>query len=113
MDPNRYACTVLEETRAALERLNWVTLAYCKRHLATLLEEVQTIVNRMESALMDKHEYEMARDRLRDARTELDDLKAEKNEIESEIEDLKTEVEDLERMRGSASPLDPIGMYKN
>ena len=93
MDPNRYACTVLDEARAALERLNWVTLAYCKRHLATLLEELQTIVNRMESALLDKHEYEMARNRLRDSRAELNDLKAEKAELKAEIKALKVVVE--------------------
>ena len=93
MDPNRYACTVLEEARAALERLNWVTLAYCKRHLATLLEELQTIVNRMESALTDKHDYEMARNRLRDSRAELNDLKAEKAELKVEIKALKVVVE--------------------
>ena len=93
MDPNRYACTVLDEARAALERLNWVTLAYCKRHLATLLEELQTIVNRMESALLDKHEYEMARNRLRDSRAELVALRAEKAELQAEIKPLTVVVE--------------------
>ena len=111
MDPNRYACTVLDEARAALERLNWVTLAYCKRHLATLLEELQTIVNRMESALTDKHDYEMARNRLRDSRAELNDLKAEKAELKVEIKALKVVIEqttDSEENRGANSTIHDV-----
>ena len=89
VDPNRYACTVLEEARAALAKLNWVTMAFSKRHLATLLEELQTIVNRMEAGLEDKSDYSSTRDRLREARGELTDLKAEKAELQDEIKALK------------------------
>jgi len=74
VDPNRYACTVLEEARAALAKLNWVTMAFSKRHLATLLEELQTIVNRMEAGLEDKADYNRSRDRLRAIRAKLADL---------------------------------------
>ena len=81
VDPNRYACTVLEEARAALAKLNWVTMAFSKRHLATLLEELQTIVNRMEAGLEDKSDYSYARDRLRETRAKLKELKAEKAEV--------------------------------
>ena len=93
MDPNRYACTVLEEARAALARLNWVTMAFSKRHLATLLEELQTIVNRMEAGLEDKSDYSYARDRLRETRAKLNDLKAEKAELKAELKALKVVVE--------------------
>ncbi len=93
MDPNRYACTVLEEARAALARLNWVTMAFSKRHLATLLEELQTIVNRMEAGLEDKSDYSYARDRLRETRAKLADLEAEKAELKVEIKALKVVVE--------------------
>ena len=93
MDPNRYACTVLEEARSALAKLNWVTMAFSKRHLATLLEELQTIVNRMEAGLEDKADYNRTRDRLRDSRAELADLKAEKSELKAEIKTLKVVVE--------------------
>ena len=93
MDPNRYACTVLEEARAALARLNWVTMAFSKRHLATLLEELQTIVNRMEAGLEDKSDYSYARDRLRETRAKLNDLKDEKAELKAELKALKVVVE--------------------
>ena len=89
MDPNRYACTVLEEARAALAKLNWVTMAFSKRHLATLLEELQTIVNRMEAGLEDKADYNRSRDRLRAIRAKLADLKAAKAELNAEIKALK------------------------
>ena len=93
VDPNRYACTVLEEARAALAKLNWVTMAFSKRHLATLLEELQTIVNRMEAGLEDKSDYSYARDRLRETRAKLKELKAEKAELKAEIKTLKVVVE--------------------
>ena len=89
VDPNRYACTVLEEARAALAKLNWVTMAFSKRHLATLLEELQTIVNRMEAGLEDKSDYNRSRDRLRDIRAKLAGLEAEKAELNAEIKALK------------------------
>lgn len=94
VDPNRYACTVLEEARAALAKLNWVTMAFSKRHLATLLEELQTIVNRMEAGLEDKSDYSYARDRLRETRAKLKELKAEKAELKAEIKTLKVVVEE-------------------
>ena len=94
MDPNRYACTVLEEARAALAKLNWVTMAFSKRHLATLLEELQTIVNRMEAGLEDKSDYNRSRDRLRAIRAKLADLEAEKAELNAEIKALKVVVEE-------------------
>ena len=93
MDPNRYACTVLDEARAALAKLNWVTMAFSKRHLATLLEELQTIVNRMEAGLEDKSDYNRSRDRLRDIRAKLADLEAEKAELKAQIKTLKVVVE--------------------
>ena len=94
VDPNRYACTVLEEARAALAKLNWVTMAFSKRHLATLLEELQTIVNRMEAGLEDKSDYNRSRDRLRGIRAKLADLDAEKAELNAEIKALKVVVEE-------------------
>ena len=93
MDPNRYACTVLDEARAALAKLNWVTMAFSKRHLATLLEELQTIVNRMEAGLEDKSDYNRSRDRLRDIRAKLAGLEAEKAELKAQIKTLKVVVE--------------------
>ena len=75
-------------------KLNWVTMAFSKRHLATLLEELQTIVNRMEAGLEDKADYNRSRDRLRAIRTKLADLEAEKAELNAEIKALKVVVEE-------------------
>jgi hypothetical protein len=38
-ETNRYVCTVLEEARKSLDRLNWFALPVVKRHLAALVEE--------------------------------------------------------------------------
>jgi len=104
MDPNRYACTVLEEARAALAKLNLVTLPFSKRHLATLLEELQTIVNRMEAGLEDKSDYSYARDRLRETRAKLADLKADEGRLKAEIKALKAVVKDS---RGTSETQEP------
>lgn len=95
MDPNRYACTVLDEARAALKKLNWVTLALSKRHLATLLEEMQTIVNRMEAGLEDKSDYSYSRDRLRETRVELEVLRKEKKNLAEKKKVLKLQTKVL------------------
>ena len=54
---NRYLCTVLEELRKAAERLSWVTLPIGKRHISSLVEEVQTLANKMEAGLRDKKDF--------------------------------------------------------
>ena len=61
-ETNRYVCTVLEEVRGSLGRLNWFTLPVVKRHLQALVEEIQTMVNRMEAGLYDKMDYEKVRE---------------------------------------------------
>ncbi len=57
MSTNRYLCTVLEELRKAAKRLGWVTLPTGKRHISSLVEEVQTLANRMEAGLKDKKDF--------------------------------------------------------
>ena len=57
MSTNRYLCTVLEELRKAAERLSWVTLPIGKRHVSSLVEEVQTLANKMEAGLRDKKDF--------------------------------------------------------
>ena len=57
MSTNRYLCTVLEELRKAAKRLGWVTLPISKRHISSLVEEVQTLANRMEAGLKDKKDF--------------------------------------------------------
>jgi hypothetical protein len=57
MMTNRYLCTVLEELRKAAERLSWATLPIGKRHVSSLVEEVQTLANKMEAGLRDKKDF--------------------------------------------------------
>jgi len=49
--PHRYVCSVLDEMRKCNKTRNYSTLL-------ALIEEVQTLVNRMESALGEKSELE-------------------------------------------------------
>ena len=51
--PNRVVCEVLTEMRASLRTLNIFTLYRYKRLQESLIEEAQTMVNRMEAGLSD------------------------------------------------------------
>jgi DNA-binding transcriptional MerR regulator len=93
MEPSRYACTVLDEARAAIKNLNHLTLLQAKRHLSTLIEEMQTVYNRMESGLEDKESYETVRGFLREVRAE---LKEERAELEKAAKELKAINADIE-----------------
>ena len=50
MYPNRYLCNVLDEMRACIKTLNF-------SYLAGLIEEVQTMGNRMEAKLEDMDDH--------------------------------------------------------
>ena len=50
MYPNRYLCNVLDEMRACIKTLNF-------SYLAGLIEEAQTMANRMESKLEDMDDH--------------------------------------------------------
>ena len=54
---NRYLCTVLNELRTTVDGLSWVTLPIGKRHISSLVEEVQTLANKMEAGLEDKKDF--------------------------------------------------------
>ena len=56
MHPNRTVCAVLREIRDLDERKNYSMLL-------SLVEEVQSLVNRMESSLYDKADYKTYRER--------------------------------------------------
>ena len=88
-ETNRFVCTVLEEERAALDRLNWFTLPVVKRHLAALIEEIQTMVNRMEAALYDKNDYEHVRELCKKTEAKLEDLTEQKKKVANEKKGLK------------------------
>ena len=94
-ETNRYVCTVLEEVRESLGRLNWFTLPVIKRHLQALVEEIQTMVNRMEAALYDKMDYEKVRELCKKTEVKLEELTEEKKNLAKEKKALKLQTKAL------------------
>lgn len=70
--PNRTLCDVLKEIRTCHETRNY-------SYLLSLVEEAQSMGNRMEASLYDKYDY----NRLR---TDIKKLKNKKKKLEKEIE---------------------------
>ena len=66
--PNRLVCNVLEEMRHCSETKNY-------SYLDGLIEEVQTLVNRMESKLHDSKDTEDLNEEIRESKVELKRLK--------------------------------------
>ena len=99
MDPSRYACTVLEEARAAVKSMNHLTLPMAKRHLSTLIEEMQTVVNRMEAGLEDKDSYGSVREFLREARADLKKERAELKKAKKELKAINADIEHYNEVR--------------
>ena len=93
MEPSRYACTVLDEARAAVKNLNHLPLPQAKRHLSPLIEEMQTVFNRMESGLEDKDDYETVREFLREVRAELKKERAELKKAKKELKAVNADIE--------------------
>jgi hypothetical protein len=78
--PNRYVCDVLEEIRKCYETRNF-------SGLLGLIEEVQTLVNRMEAGLRDYSDAGYNEDRIADIKKELKELKKEKRKLQNESQD--------------------------
>ena len=64
---NRYVCEVLEEMRTCTKTLNFAIIP-------SLIEEVQTMVNRMEMALSDMKDLESLKDTIREKKEELEKI---------------------------------------
>ena len=98
---NRYLCTVLDECRTALNKLNILTIKSTKRMLGTLVEEIQVLANRMEAGLRDirDHDYDL---------TEHRKIKREIKQMEWQKADLSAEVEDLELLLEKHRDLDGL-----
>ena len=77
---NRYVCEVLDEMRKCDKTRNYAILP-------SLIEEVQTMVNRMEAGLSDKKD-------LLKLSEERSKLKAEVEEIEAKLKELKKQCPD-------------------
>jgi len=74
LGPNRYLCSVLDEMRALDKLKNYSSMA-------SLIEEVQVLGNRMEAALEDAKDLEYVYET--------------KKKLEKEIKDLEKKKEDL------------------
>jgi|TARA_B110000091_G_scaffold102367_1_gene111352 pyrimidine operon attenuation protein/uracil phosphoribosyltransferase len=72
---NRMLCDVLHEMRECNKTLNF-------SYLLGLVEEVQTLANRMEAKLYDIKDFERLRD-------DIKDLKKKKKKLEEKIEELE------------------------
>ena len=64
---NRYICEVLEEMRTCTKTLNFSIIP-------SLIEEVQTMANRMEMALSDMKDLESLKDNIHEKKEELKEL---------------------------------------
>jgi len=83
--PHRYVCSVLDEMRDMVKTLRF------DRCLG-LIEEAQTMVNRMEARLYEMSDKESYEQRCRE-------LKREKKEIYRELEDLREEAAELKEKK--------------
>ena len=72
---NRYVCDVLEEMRTSVKTLNFAMIP-------SLIEEVQTMANRMEMALSDMKDLKALKEEIVDKKEELETLKDKIRKIE-------------------------------
>jgi outer membrane protein assembly factor BamD (BamD/ComL family) len=87
---SRYVCNVLDEMRYAIKNLNHLSLPISKRHLSSLIEEVQTAVNRMENALEARDSVEHYEERYTSLKEQIRQLKKTKRDLgeETDIDDI-------------------------
>ena len=79
---NRYICDVLEEMRTSTKTLNFALIP-------SLIEEVQTMANRMEMALSDMKDLKGLKEEIVDKKEEYETLKDKIRKIEKKIEKKK------------------------
>ena len=79
---NRYVCDVLEEMRTSVKTLNFAMIP-------SLIEEVQTMVNRMEMALEDMKDLKGLKDEIHDKKKEYEALKDKIRKIEKKKKEKK------------------------
>ena len=72
--PNRTLCDVLEEARKCYETRNFAPIL-------GMLEEIQSMANRMESALYDQHDLRRARMDFKELKKEIKKLQAKKKSL--------------------------------
>ena len=78
--PNRYVCEVLEEMRKTLNVLSVFNIHRYKPAMAMLIEEAQTLVNRMEASLSDWSDIRRAQKELKKLKNEIKELESKEND---------------------------------
>ena len=79
---NRYVCDVLEEMRTSVKTLNFAMIP-------SLIEEVQTMANRMEMALEDMKDLKGLKEEIYDKKKEYETLKDKIRKIEKKKKEKK------------------------
>jgi polyhydroxyalkanoate synthesis regulator phasin len=79
--PNRTICAVLDEIRDCYKTRNF-------SYLPGLIEEAQSMSNRMESALWDQKDAKRLREEVKELRQEVKDLKSAKKALGSDDNDI-------------------------
>lgn len=87
---SRYVCNVLSEMRAYIKTIEMERVH--RRHIRSLVEEIQSMVNRMESAIEDYKGDEFLEDRLtsmheekKKLRKQIAKLRAKKGKLDDEL----------------------------
>lgn len=80
--PNRTLCDVLEEMRKADKTRNYA-------YMSSLIEEAQTLGNRMESALSDKRDMREWSELRNDMKHEIKALQKERDKLKRSVETIK------------------------
>ena len=88
---NRTMCEVLKEMRELNDKLSPMTVEQHKATMAYLIEEVQSMGNRMEAGLNDVGDLESVRDEYSKERKKYDKLKKEVIKLEEKKEELEDE----------------------
>jgi septal ring factor EnvC (AmiA/AmiB activator) len=78
--PNRLLCTVFDEMRQCVKTSNF-------SYLLGLIEESQSLANRMESHLYEMKDYERLHKEIRDLKTKRKKLEKEVGELEAQKPD--------------------------
>lgn len=82
--PNRYVCSALEEMRRQLKHLDENNLEKYRSLTKMMIEEVQSLVNRMEAAIGDWSDYEEMLEKKRNLKREIKKLKSIKDQLSAE-----------------------------
>ena len=86
---NRYICEVLEEIKTCNKTRNYGPLL-------SLVEEIQTLVNRMETALSDKRDVLNWEQRRPIVRDEIKELEWKKEQLEEDIRKFEFKIKEIE-----------------